>query len=260
AVDPVGVVTFSVEGHDPGLVAAYLSAEHGIGVRDGRFCAHPLLARLGYDSGAIRASVGVGTTGADVVRLVEAVRAYVEQGPAARVWGAPWRRPRRAAAPPPRAADRPSDRRPRSAARRVRRAVAERCPPRRSTLLAPCSACALICAVLHDVVLSGHGFRLEPLAPEHAETLAGLVDEAMWSGMSVPMPFGVAGMAELVAATRAAPDLTGFVVRAVDADGRPGAVLGSTAFRDLSLVDRRVEIGRTFYARTAWGSLVNPVT
>lgn len=114
--------------------------------------------------------------------------------------------------------------------------------------------------MLHDVVLSGHGFRLEPLAPEHAETLAGLVDEAMWSGMSVPMPFGVAGMAELVAATRAAPDLTGFVVRAVDADGRPGAVLGSTAFRDLSLVDRRVEIGRTFYARTAWGSLVNPVT
>ncbi|WP_175007518.1 aminotransferase class V-fold PLP-dependent enzyme [Cellulosimicrobium sp. TH-20] len=84
AVDPVGVVTFAVEGHDPGLVAAYLSAEHGIGVRDGRFCAHPLLARLGYDAGAIRASVGVGTTGADVVRLVEAVRAYVEQGPATR--------------------------------------------------------------------------------------------------------------------------------------------------------------------------------
>lgn len=84
AVDPVGVVTFAVEGHDPGLVAAYLSAEHGIGVRDGRFCAHPLLARLGYDAGAIRASVGVGTTGADVVRLVEAVRAYVEQGPTTR--------------------------------------------------------------------------------------------------------------------------------------------------------------------------------
>lgn len=114
--------------------------------------------------------------------------------------------------------------------------------------------------MLHDVVLSGHGFRLEPLALEHAETLAGLVDEAMWSGMSIPMPFGVAGMAELVAATRAAPDLTGFVVRAVGTDGTPGDVLGSTAFRDLSLVDRRVEVGRTFYARSTWGSLVNPVT
>ncbi|MBD8078792.1 aminotransferase class V-fold PLP-dependent enzyme [Cellulosimicrobium arenosum] len=84
AVDPVGVVTFSVAGHDPGLVAAYLSAEHGIGVRDGRFCAHPLLARLGYDAGAIRASVGVGTTGAEVVRLVGAVRSYVESGPGVR--------------------------------------------------------------------------------------------------------------------------------------------------------------------------------
>ncbi|WP_435738308.1 GNAT family protein [Cellulosimicrobium sp. PMB13] len=114
--------------------------------------------------------------------------------------------------------------------------------------------------MLHDVVLTGHGFRLEPLALEHAEPLAGIVDEAMWSGMSTPMPRGVAGMAGLVAATRDAPDLTGFVVRWVDPDGSSGDVLGSTAFRDLSLVDRRVEIGRTFYARATWGSLVNPVT
>ena len=66
-------------------------------------------------------------------------------------------------------------------------------------------ACALMCAVLHDVVLTGHGFRLEPLALEHAEPLARVVDETMWSGMSMPMPRGVAGMADLVAATRAAP-------------------------------------------------------
>lgn len=83
AVDPVGVVTFSVVGHDPGLVAAYLSAEHGIGVRDGRFCAHPLLARLGYDAGAVRASVGVGTTLDEVDRLVTALHAYVATGPSA---------------------------------------------------------------------------------------------------------------------------------------------------------------------------------
>ncbi len=37
----IGVVNFSVAGYDAGLVAAYLSAEHGIGLRDGRFCAHP---------------------------------------------------------------------------------------------------------------------------------------------------------------------------------------------------------------------------
>ena len=83
AVDPVGVVTFTVTGYDPGLVAAYLSAEHGIGVRDGRFCAHPLLGRLGFDAGAVRASVGVGTPGSDVERLLTAVRALVEVGPQA---------------------------------------------------------------------------------------------------------------------------------------------------------------------------------
>lgn len=79
--DPVGVVTFTVGEHDPGLVAAYLSAEHGLGVRDGRFCAHPLLARLGLDAGAIRASIGVGTTSDDVDRLVEGLVSYVDEGP-----------------------------------------------------------------------------------------------------------------------------------------------------------------------------------
>ncbi|SDB92332.1 Selenocysteine lyase/Cysteine desulfurase [Sanguibacter gelidistatuariae] len=83
AVDPVGVVTFSVVGHDPGLVAAYLSAEHGIGVRDGRFCAHPLLARLGYSAGAVRASVGVGTTHDEVDRLISALEIYLSEGPSA---------------------------------------------------------------------------------------------------------------------------------------------------------------------------------
>jgi selenocysteine lyase/cysteine desulfurase len=83
AVDPVGVVTFAVEDHDPGLVAAYLSAEHGIGVRDGRFCAHPLLRRLGYSAGAIRASVGVGTSSDEVDRLVRALGAFVTDGPRA---------------------------------------------------------------------------------------------------------------------------------------------------------------------------------
>ncbi|MEU2349107.1 aminotransferase class V-fold PLP-dependent enzyme [Modestobacter sp. NPDC049651] len=81
--EPTGVVSFTVEGADPGLVAAYLSAEHGIGVRDGRFCAHPLLARLGVPEGALRASVGVGTTSADVDRLLEAVATYLTRGPRA---------------------------------------------------------------------------------------------------------------------------------------------------------------------------------
>jgi selenocysteine lyase/cysteine desulfurase len=79
--EPTGVVSFTVAGVDPGLVAAYLSAEHGIGVRDGRFCAHPLLARLGVPEGALRASVGVGSTWDDVDALVAAVADFVASGP-----------------------------------------------------------------------------------------------------------------------------------------------------------------------------------
>lgn len=78
--DSVGVVTFTVPG-DPGLVAAALAAEHGVGVRDGRFCAHPLLARLGHREGALRASVGVGTTAGHVDRLLAGLLAVLADGP-----------------------------------------------------------------------------------------------------------------------------------------------------------------------------------
>jgi len=78
----IGVVTFTVDGHEPGLVAAVLSAEHGVGVRDGRFCAHPLLERLGLSAGAVRASVGVGSRAEDVDRLLAGLRALVADGPA----------------------------------------------------------------------------------------------------------------------------------------------------------------------------------
>jgi selenocysteine lyase/cysteine desulfurase len=71
---------FTVAGHDAGRVAAYLSAEHGIGLRDGRFCAHPLLRRLGADPGALRASLGVGSTEADVDSLLEGLRRLLAEG------------------------------------------------------------------------------------------------------------------------------------------------------------------------------------
>lgn len=80
----IGVATFTVEGYPSDLVAQYLSAEHGIGVRDGRFCAHPLLDRLlgNQKETAVRASVGVGTSSTDVDRLISAVQQLVDEGPA----------------------------------------------------------------------------------------------------------------------------------------------------------------------------------
>lgn len=76
----IGVVNFSVTGYDAGLVAAYLSAEHGIGVRDGKFCAHPLLNRLGLPAGSLRASFGVGSQLEDSRRLVAGVAALLTDG------------------------------------------------------------------------------------------------------------------------------------------------------------------------------------
>ncbi|WP_026530380.1 aminotransferase class V-fold PLP-dependent enzyme [Haematomicrobium sanguinis] len=80
SIDAIGVVNFSVKGYDGGLVAAFLSAEFGVGLRDGKFCAHPLLNKLGLPSGALRASFGLGSTSAHVDRLVTGVTALVERG------------------------------------------------------------------------------------------------------------------------------------------------------------------------------------
>jgi len=78
--DTIGVVNFSVEGYDAGLVAAYLSAEHGVGLRDGRFCAHPLLKRLGLPSGSLRASFGVGSRLEDAERLLAGIASLRNNG------------------------------------------------------------------------------------------------------------------------------------------------------------------------------------
>jgi selenocysteine lyase/cysteine desulfurase len=96
------VVTFDVEGHHHALVAARLSAEFGIGVRHGCFCAHPYLLRLlGLDDdqvaayraavlrhdrravpGAVRASAGASTSPADVDALLAAVGRIASGDPA----------------------------------------------------------------------------------------------------------------------------------------------------------------------------------
>jgi selenocysteine lyase/cysteine desulfurase len=82
-LDRVAVASFTVPGYPAALVASYLSAEHGIGVRDGKFCAHPLLARLAPagDGTAVRASLGLGSRAGDVDRLTGALEELRRQGP-----------------------------------------------------------------------------------------------------------------------------------------------------------------------------------
>jgi selenocysteine lyase/cysteine desulfurase len=99
--DRLGVTTFTVTGMPHALVAAVLSAEWGIGVRHGCFCAHPYLVHLlGIDEagaeavrgrlrsgehraipGAVRASFGIGTSPEDVDRLAGALEELVARGP-----------------------------------------------------------------------------------------------------------------------------------------------------------------------------------
>jgi len=103
-VDRIGVATFALPGYRHPLLAAILSAEHAIGVRHGCFCAHPLITRLlGIPDGevrrlraellaggtpplpgAVRASLGLGTTEADVDRLTAALDDIARHGPAMR--------------------------------------------------------------------------------------------------------------------------------------------------------------------------------
>ena len=100
-VDRLGVCTFTVAGLHHALVAAFLSAEHAIGVRHGCFCAHPYITHLlgitpkqadvvrnelrrgehAHVPGAVRASFGIGTTHADVDALCDALDELMAHGP-----------------------------------------------------------------------------------------------------------------------------------------------------------------------------------
>lgn len=102
AEDPrIGVVPFNLDSIPYAQLAAVLSAEYGIGVRHGCFCAHPLMvALLGIDAnvdagiyhalrrgdpvsmpGAVRLSMGLGTDRADIAALIEAVENVATDGP-----------------------------------------------------------------------------------------------------------------------------------------------------------------------------------
>ncbi|MEU9126750.1 aminotransferase class V-fold PLP-dependent enzyme [Kitasatospora sp. NPDC048540] len=96
----VGVLSFVVEGWNSSHFSAALSAEYGIGVRDGLFCAHPLVRTLlgGQEAtpsecgapeaslpgerslNAIRVSFGAGTPDEHLERFLGAVRELVADG------------------------------------------------------------------------------------------------------------------------------------------------------------------------------------
>lgn len=85
----VPVVSFTIDGLEADLVATVLSVEHGIGVRDGKFCAHLLVDELLARSGsgqvtAVRVSIGLGNRAEHIDRLLAAVRRLATEGPSRR--------------------------------------------------------------------------------------------------------------------------------------------------------------------------------
>ncbi len=107
--------------------------------------------------------------------------------------------------------------------------------------------------MLHDLHLSAHGVRLEPLSRDHAPALAALVDAQLWAGMTSALPGTAPAMDAYVDAAIAARDHLAFAVLGPD-----GEVRGSTRFYDLNAGQRRVEIGSTFYGRDWWAGATNP--
>jgi selenocysteine lyase/cysteine desulfurase len=86
ATDVIGTTTFIVDGRDSDLMAAALAAEHAISVRSGRFCAHPLVDELTTrarhpERRAVRASIGLASSAADIETFLIALAELVAHGP-----------------------------------------------------------------------------------------------------------------------------------------------------------------------------------
>ena len=109
---------------------------------------------------------------------------------------------------------------------------------------------------IHPVVLEGHGVRLEPISPAHADGLrAASVDgnlSALWF-TSVPSPDRVDAYITEALAGQTAGTMLPWAVR----ERSSGAIVGSTRYHDNVADIDRVEIGYTWYAQTWQRSHVN---
>jgi RimJ/RimL family protein N-acetyltransferase len=104
------------------------------------------------------------------------------------------------------------------------------------------------------ITMELNGVRLEPLGPQHAESLlAAATDGELWKlrVTSVPAPNEVD--AYIARALEMRPTRMAFAVIDIDS----GAVIGSTSYHDIVPEIDRLEIGYTFYAKSRQRSHVN---
>ena len=109
---------------------------------------------------------------------------------------------------------------------------------------------------ISPVTLCRNGLRLEPLGPQHAEGLAAAArDGQLWKlrVTGVPDPGDEAAYIATALQMQDAGSRLPFAV----IDEASGRVLGSTSYHDILPAVKRLEIGYTWYARSAQRSHVN---
>jgi RimJ/RimL family protein N-acetyltransferase len=109
---------------------------------------------------------------------------------------------------------------------------------------------------LAPVTLEGHGVRLEPMTPEHADGIrAAAADGELWKlwYTAVPAPGETDAYIETALKGAQAGHMLPWVVR----DLATGRVAGSTRYHDVVAAIDRVEIGYTWYAQSWQRSHVN---
>ncbi|GAA1483564.1 GNAT family N-acetyltransferase [Brachybacterium fresconis] len=110
------------------------------------------------------------------------------------------------------------------------------------------------------LVLENDRVRLEPLGPQHVEGLREVVaDGEIWRIPYAPHVPSPEQVADTVAAQRASDDAGRTVSWAV-IDRGSDRVVGHTTFLNLSLRDRRLELGTTYMAGSTHGTGLNAAT
>jgi RimJ/RimL family protein N-acetyltransferase len=101
---------------------------------------------------------------------------------------------------------------------------------------------------LDPTTLEGHGVRLEPLTPQHAEPLAGAArDGRLWElwYTAVPEPQQIPNYIETALEGQRAGHMLPWAVRELGTN----TIIGSTRYHDIVAAIDRVEVGHTWYAR-----------
>jgi RimJ/RimL family protein N-acetyltransferase len=109
---------------------------------------------------------------------------------------------------------------------------------------------------IEPITLQGTHATLEPLAVEHLDAIrAAAADGELWRlwFTSVPSPEKTADWLATALGMRETQGGMPFVVR----DHRDGRIIGSTRYFNVDAVNRRLEIGHTWYAQRAQRTAIN---